>query len=445
MAWVSGQQLQGGKYLIEQELGEGGFGITYRAKDNNGRLVVIKTLNEQVQRRPDFGKFQQDFLNEAIKLARCSHPHIVQIDEVIHEDVLWCMVMEYIDGEDLASRVENQGVLSEAEALSYIQQIGEALIVVHNQGLLHRDIKPQNIMLRAGKSEAVLIDFGIARDFSPNLTQTHTQLLSDGFSPIEQYDKRAKRGAYTDVYALAATLYSVLTGEVPTISPIRAIGTQLTAPKQINSSISDRLNQAILQGMALKQENRPQSVQEWLKLLDFNSTIHGISPSTKTTSDPLISSLNFDYSKLHKLLADGNWIGADIETSNLLVSIACPRNGRWLDSESIKRIPCEDLRTIDQLWIHYSNGLFGFSVQYIIWKRVKGNVDEFGNSVGWRVNNSWIKYSEFTFSLDASKGHLPSYLEFLGFVWKSGWFGDYWDGDLSRVYALASKLTQCNL
>lgn len=271
MAWVSGHQLQGGKYLIEQELGKGGFGITYRAKDNNGRLVVIKTLNEQVQSRPDFAKFQQDFLNEAIKLAKCSHPHIVRIYEVIHEDVLWCMVMEYINGEDLASRVENQGVLSEAEALRYIQQIGEALIVVHNNGLLHRDIKPQNIMLRAGKSEAVLIDFGIAREFSPNLTQTHTELLSLGFSPIEQYDQRAKRGAYTDVYALAATLYSVLTGEVPTMSPIRAIGTQLTAPKEINSSISDRLNQAILQGMEVKPENRPQSVQEWLKLIPINN------------------------------------------------------------------------------------------------------------------------------------------------------------------------------
>lgn len=297
MAWVSGQQLQGDKYVIEQELGQGGFGITYRAKDINGRLVVIKTLNEQVQRRPDFAKFQQDFLNEAIKLAKCSHPHIVRIDEVIHEDMLWCMVMEYIDGEDLASRVENQGLLSEAEALNYIQQIGEALIVVHNHGLLHRDIKPQNIMLRSAKSEAVLIDFGIARDFSPNLTQTHTQFLSDGFSPIEQYDQRAKRGAYTDVYALAATLYSMLTGEVPTMSPIRAIGTQLTAPKVINFRISDRVNQAILQGMEVKPENRPQSVQEWLKLIpifpEMIGTWHGNFGSGKATLS--ITSQSEDY------------------------------------------------------------------------------------------------------------------------------------------------------
>ncbi|OUL24275.1 serine/threonine-protein kinase [Nostoc sp. 106C] len=270
MVWASGQQLQGGKYTIEKELGEGGFGITYRARGNNGRFVVIKTLNDKVQRRPDFDKFQQDFVNEAIKLAKCNHPHIVQIDEVIHENTLWCIVMEYIDGENLAHRVEHQGILPEAEALRYIQQIGEALTVVHNNGLLHRDVKPQNIMLRGGKSEAVLIDFGIAQEFSQNLTQTHTQMVTDAFSPIEQYDKRAKRGAFTDVYALAATLYSLLTGEIPTMAPIRAIGTLLEEPKSINPSISERVNQAILKGMEVKPENRPQSIQEWLALAMLN-------------------------------------------------------------------------------------------------------------------------------------------------------------------------------
>lgn len=267
MVWESGNQLQSGKYTIDKELGEGGFGITYRARDNNGRDFVIKTLNKTLQRRPDFAKFQQDFLNEAIKLAKCTHPHIVRIDEVIQEGALWCMVMEYIDGEDLANLVENQGALSEVNALRYIQQIGAALTVVHNNGLLHRDIKPQNIMLRSGNSEAVLIDFGIARDFTPNLTHTHTQMLADGFAPVEQYDKRAKRGAYSDVYALAATLYAILTGEVPTMSPVRAIGTPLVEPKKINSSISERVNKAIIKGMEIKPENRPQSIEEWLKLI----------------------------------------------------------------------------------------------------------------------------------------------------------------------------------
>jgi serine/threonine protein kinase len=289
MAWLSGQELQDGKYTIEKELGEGGFGITYRARDNHGNFVVIKTLNDAIQKRADFAKFQQDFLNEAIKLAKCSHPHIVQIYEVIHENDLWCMVMEYIDGEDLGSFVENQGVLSETEALRYIQQIGSALTVVHNNGLLHRDIKPQNIMLRSGKSEAVLIDFGIAREFTPNLTKTHTKILSDGFAPIEQYDARAKRGAFTDVYALAATLYSVLTGELPTISPMRAIGTELEEAKKINSSISDKVNQAIIKGMELKPENRSQSINEWLSLLNIQKTSNNtILSATQIIEDKII-------------------------------------------------------------------------------------------------------------------------------------------------------------
>jgi eukaryotic-like serine/threonine-protein kinase len=79
MVWASGQKLQSEKYTIEERIGEGGFGVTYCARDNNGRRVVIKTLNDSVQRRSDFTKFQQDFLNEAIKLAKCNHPHVVRI------------------------------------------------------------------------------------------------------------------------------------------------------------------------------------------------------------------------------------------------------------------------------------------------------------------------------------------------------------------------------
>lgn len=404
MAWADGHKLQDGKYTIDKRLGEGGFGITYRAKDNNGRYVVVKTLNETVQRRRDFVRFQQDFLNEAIKLAKCNHPYVVRIDEVIQEDSLWCIVMEYVDGEDLASRVENQGALPEEEALRYIRQIGEALTVVHNNGLLHRDIKPQNIMLRSGKSEAVLIDFGIARQFTQNLTQTHTQMLADGFAPIEQYDKRAKRGAYTDVYALATTLYSLLTQEVPTMAPLRAIGTPLEEPKKINPSISDKVNQAILKGMEIKPENRPQSVQEWLVLL------HGVRSTPKSFSKPkshsmktnlpikhqkpqqtssikLISAVGIDYTKLRDLLADKQWKLADEETIVIMKRIQPKISNTF--SKKFKNFPCEDLSTLDTLWVKYSNGRFGFSVQKRIWESVNKNWVLFAEQVGWRVDGYW--------------------------------------------------------
>lgn len=267
MVWAAGEKLQGNKYTIEKQLGEGGFSLTYLARNQNDQQVVIKTLNDRVQHRPDFVKFQQDFLNEAVRLAKCTHPHIVRIEEMIQQGNLCCMVMEYIAGEDLASRVMNQGVIPEAEALRYIQQIGEALIVVHRNGLLHRDVKPQNIMLRADGSGAVLIDFGTAREFTPNLNQTHTALMTNYFAPIEQYDERAPRGAYSDVYALAATLYVLLTGELPILAPVRAAGVPLESPNQLNPSISDKVNQALLEGMAFQARERPQSVQEWLELL----------------------------------------------------------------------------------------------------------------------------------------------------------------------------------
>jgi eukaryotic-like serine/threonine-protein kinase len=177
--------------------------------------------------------------------------------------------MEYIDGEDLANYLFNQGVLSESEALRYILQVGDALTTVHKQGLLHRDIKPENIILRNDASGVVLIDFGIARDFIPNQTQTHTQFSSDGYSPIEQYNQRAKRGTYTDTYALAATLYSLLTRKVPVAAYLRALGTPLELPRRINSNISIETERAILKGMAFQPHERPISVQEWLEMLNY--------------------------------------------------------------------------------------------------------------------------------------------------------------------------------
>jgi len=151
--WPPGQQLHEGKYLIEAILGGGGFGVTYRAQNRKeGKLVAIKTLNANVQGKPNFREFQTKFVNEALSLAKCSHPHVVQVDEVFPEMAgnmeLWCMVMELIDGIDLAEYLEDNGILSEEKALPIIQQVGSALSFVHKQGFTHLDVKPQNIMLR---------------------------------------------------------------------------------------------------------------------------------------------------------------------------------------------------------------------------------------------------------------------------------------------------------
>ena len=266
--WTPNQQLQNGKFTIQKVLGGGGYGVTYSAIDTNtNNIVAIKTLNPIHHSQADFEQQQVKFVQEAFRLKGCSHPHIVKIHEVVNENGLWGMVMEYIQGQDLGVYISQNGKLSEDEALKYINQIGTALEYIHQQGMLHRDVKPNNIMLRQNKQEAVLIDFGLAREFDLNQTGSMTNSKTEGYAPIEQYERRGKFAAYTDVYALAATLYALVTGDTPLPANFRQTGIPLPAPKQRNPEICDRLNDGIIKGMALEPENRPQTVKEWLDLL----------------------------------------------------------------------------------------------------------------------------------------------------------------------------------
>jgi serine/threonine protein kinase len=287
MVWSKGRKLQDGKYVIEKELDQGGFGITYLVKRDDGQKFVVKTLNDDMQKSLNFSKYQQNFVNEALRLARYSHPHIVRVEELIQELNLWGIVMEYVEGETLADLVKQEGLLSQDRSLRYIRQVGDALVLVHQNGFLHRDVKPRNIMVRASCDEAVLIDFGMARDFEQYKTQSNTQFLSRYFSPIEQYDKRAKCGAYTDVYALAGTLYYLVTGEYPIAAPNRAVGMDLDLPSQYNSDLDDWLENAILKGLEIKPSDRSQSIQEWLDLLVIsqdNKAIASINKALKLDS-----------------------------------------------------------------------------------------------------------------------------------------------------------------
>ncbi|AKG21644.1 serine/threonine protein kinase [Calothrix sp. 336/3] len=270
MAWIAGQKIHHDKYEIKQELGRGRVAITYLAEDTRGKKVVIKTLNPDILNQlsqSDRDYLESGFADESRKLALCRHPHIVSVIENFKHQQLDCMVMEHIDGDNLANILASRRQIPEKEALDYIQQIGQALIAVHKQGFLHRDIKPDNIMLRKGSYKVVLIDFDLARGFDSPLTSRGNRV--DGFTAIELYFNSARsqqqRGAWTDIYSLAATLYILLTGEKPVSSCDRQdnnIG--LKPPKEHNPDISDRVNNAILHGMQLQGENRPQTVQEWL-------------------------------------------------------------------------------------------------------------------------------------------------------------------------------------
>jgi len=283
MAWAVGEELQGGRYRIEAILGEGGFGITYRAWDSvRNDHVVIKVLNDSIREDPDYPRFQQNFMNEALQLARCRHPHVVKVEEVIWEQDCWCIVMEYIRGQALHQLLRQKGPLPLPEALRLTREVGSALMALHEQGILHRDVKPANILVREGSGQAVLIDFGLARAYAQGLIQRHTSYGTDGYAPLEQYDSLRRRGAFTDVYALAATLYTLLTGMVPLCAPVRATGRQLDTPRSLNPSIPEEVEAAILKGMALHPEERPQTVAEWLALLPAEKKPATFEPAIRT-------------------------------------------------------------------------------------------------------------------------------------------------------------------
>ena len=264
--WQPGHQLKDGKYTIEKELGKGGFGITYLATNQQGKPVVIKMLKDELRGREDFKQLEEDFVNEAVKLSQFKHPNIVPIIEVI-SDRGWCIVMEYIQGKTLDALVrERDGYLTTKEALHYIKQIGEALKAVHGLGLLHRDIKPQNILIRENTQEAVLIDFGLALKFNRNPV-ANSGGLSHGYASLEQYQRNVIWDYYTDVYAMAATLYFALTKTKPISAIERAGAKKLASPQDINPAISEHLNQTIEKGMSLDPASRPQTVEQWFDFL----------------------------------------------------------------------------------------------------------------------------------------------------------------------------------
>lgn len=266
------RNLQEGKYTLEQELGRGGFGITIKATHNYlGQPVVIKTLNESLCQHPNFEEFQRKFQDEARRLALCVHPNIVRVSDFFVENGQPYMVMDYIPGKTLAEVVSGGQPLPEAIAVHYIRQVGNALIVVHQNNLLHRDVKPQNIMLRRDTEDVILIDFGIAREFIAGQTQVHTNLVSDGYAPPEQYFLQGKRTAATDVYGLAATLYTLLTARLPIPAMSRA-QQKMATPRELQPQLSGTVNQAVLKGMAMDIQHRPATVEEWLKLLSNSST-----------------------------------------------------------------------------------------------------------------------------------------------------------------------------
>lgn len=325
-----GMELGGGKYVIEKKIGEGGFGITYKAIQKGlkrnvcikeyflaGRCVrntQARTIQLQGCEVDIFEKYREAFVKEAQTLAALNHPGIVRVIDIFDENNTSYMVMPFIEGKSLQSIVEQKGVLSYPEAVNYMAQVANAVGYIHEHHILHRDIKPDNIMITA-EDKAVLIDFGSAREFDEDKVQAHTSMLTHGYAPPEQYTINSRKGGYTDIYAIGATLYFVLTGHVP-IEAAARITEQLKEPNQLNPKIPDEANRTIMKAMQLKSQDRHQSIAEFMNdLLNsdagggddrFSNSKSGATTQRKVDSSVKTAPVSIDIEQLiDAALADG--------------------------------------------------------------------------------------------------------------------------------------------
>lgn len=273
-------------YRVESILGQGGFGITYLAHDLNlDQNVAIKEYLpiELAVREIDFSvhpvsedrgvKFTwglDRFISEARTLNKFKHPNIVRVLNVFEANNTAYMVMEYEHGESLQAILTQRKTMEEAELINILIPILGGLQKVHETGFIHRDIKPANIFIRNDDSP-VLLDFGSARQALGVATQTLTSLVSPGYAPFEQYySKSDQQGPWTDIYGLGATLYRAVAGVAPmdAVDRSRTIlkggrDTFVPAAEVGRGRYSERFLLAMDHALQFKEEDRPQSIQEW--------------------------------------------------------------------------------------------------------------------------------------------------------------------------------------
>ena len=287
-----GSTLQGGRYKIERVLGQGGFGITYLAVQSGlERKVAIKEffMKELCNRdgstshvtlgtegsRETVARFREKFLKEARNIARLNHPHIVRIHDIFEENGTAYYVMEYAEGGSLADLLKRKGCLSEPDATRYILQVAEALAYIHAENMNHLDVKPANILLN-GRNEAILIDFGLSKQYDAltgGQTSTTPVGISEGYAPMEQYKQGgvSEFSPETDIYALGATFFKLLTGKTPPSSlDVNEDGVPVDELKA--RGVSQPVIDLIVQAMEPKKKNRMKDARLFLALeQDANS------------------------------------------------------------------------------------------------------------------------------------------------------------------------------
>ena len=258
------------RYRIVKLLGQGGFGAVYKAWDLN--LNRPCALKENLDTWTDA---EHQFMREAQMLANLAHPNLPHVSDYFAVPGQGqYLVMELVEGEDLESLLQREGALTPDQALHWIGQIADALQYMHCQQppVIHRDIKPANIRITP-EGRAVLVDFGLAKTYAAHQkTTAGARAVTEGYSPPEQYGTGAT-DARTDIYALAATLYTLLTGQQPQESVQRIVDDQVKSVERLNARIKPQVGQAIACSMSLNPSYRYQTIHDFKQALTSDRSV----------------------------------------------------------------------------------------------------------------------------------------------------------------------------
>lgn len=391
------------RYWAKSILGEGGFGRTFLAVDElrpSKPPCVIKQFLPQAQGTASVQKASDLFAQEAQRLEELGkHSQIPDLLAYFTHENRQYLVQEFIDGRTLNEELKTEGIYTENEIIELLKDILGILQFIHQNQIIHRDISPDNIIRRKTDCKLVLVDFGAAKYIEPvHRSVTGTIIGKAAYCAPEQ--AKGKPGVVSDLYSLGVTCLHLLTG----VEPLELFddwnGEWIWRDYLKDNIVSDCLGKIIDKLIEPRPRHRYQSVEEVLQdlQLEFHSNV-----------------TNIRYQSLEKLLAEEAWREADKETKNIMLEIAEKVEAGWLDEASINKISCEDLKAIDELWLKYSRGRFGFSVQKYIYQDLRKNQasssatwNQLGTTIGWKVNNSWLPYSVLNFDSPAKVGKLPA-------------------------------------
>ncbi|MFM7886588.1 MAG: protein kinase domain-containing protein, partial [Pseudanabaena sp.] len=388
------------------------------------------------------------FEREAAQLqALGSHPQIPELIAYFEEDGYLYLVQELIEGENLYNELQSQGIFSETKIYQLLAEILPVLQFIHDRQVIHRDIKPDNIVRKKKKekrkksnpqlpitnspqSNLVLVDFGAAKAFTMD-TASRTGTLIGSAEYVAPEQARGKAVPQSDLYSLGVTCIHLLTGISPfdlydDVSDRWIWRDKLLSP--ISSHLANMLDRLLARATANRYRSANEVLQDLQSLNLFSTS--AIAPRS-SSSIPSYSQVYSQIKQLQELLSLGQWQESDQLTNKIILELADKHKISELTADDIDHIACEVWMEIDQAWMEFSNDRFGWSTQKQIWKALGGRLtyeestywefaniyEKFSDYVGWRkprwLNLSfapkvWRKYENIIFTITAPRGHLPS-------------------------------------